>query len=135
MSRNKAKGTRWEVSVRDYLNADGVPWEVYRPAQEGFKDTGDLHGLPYFAVQCKDWRDVTSAVREGTEGVQKQKAHYGRPLGVNVVKRARANVSRAYAVLTLEDFRTLVAALSRADVLLAETDTSVTELIEEVKRA
>lgn len=134
MSKNKAKGTAWEVKVRDYLNGRAMPWEVYRPAQEGFRDTGDLHGLPFFAIQCKDWRDVTSALREGIDGVQTQKAHYGRPLGVNIVKRARVGAQRGYAAMTLEDFRAVVYALARADALLADMDVSVGELIEEAGR-
>lgn len=106
MSANKAKGTRWEVAVRDYLKSRGI--NAYRPAQEGFRDTGDLHGVDPFAVQCKDWRDVTSAIREGLDGAQKQAANSGQPFGVAVVKRARKPVSEAYVVLRLEDFATLV---------------------------
>lgn len=113
MSANKAKGTRWEGAVRDFLNAKG--FNVYRPAQEGFQDTGDLHGLPLFAVQCKDWRDVTGAVREGLDGAQRQARHAGKPYGVNVVKRARKPVGEAYAVLRLEDFADLLARIVPPD--------------------
>lgn len=109
MSRNKAKGTRWEVAVRDYLNAaPNGNINAYRPAQEGFRDTGDLHGVPFFAVQCKDWREVMSAIREGLDGVQKQKVNAQRPFGVNIVKRARKPVADGYVVMTLADFRRLV---------------------------
>ena len=107
MSANKRKGTAWEVAVRDYLK--GYGFNVYRPAQEGFRDTGDLHGLPLFTVQCKDWRDVTGAIREGLDGVQKQREHNGTPYGVVVVKRARKGVGESYAVLRLADFATLLA--------------------------
>lgn len=102
MSANKRKGTAWEVAVRDYLK--GYGFNVYRPAQEGFRDTGDLHGLPLFTVQCKDWRDVTGAIREGLDGVQKQRVNAGEEFGVAVVKRARKGVGEAYAVLRLDDF-------------------------------
>lgn len=102
MSANKAKGTKWEVAVRDYLNAHDIP--AFRPAQEGFRDTGDLHGVAFFAIQCKDWRDVTGAVREGTDGVQRQKKNAKRPYGVNFVKRARKGTSQGYAVMTIEDW-------------------------------
>lgn len=104
MSANKAKGTRWEVAVREYLNERGLT--AYRPAQEGFKDTGDIHGVAFFAIQCKDWRSVTDAVREGTDGVQRQKKHADKPHGVNFVKRARKGTSQGYAVMTIEDWTT-----------------------------
>lgn len=103
---NKAKGTRWEVAVRDYFKEHGV--NAYRPAQEGFKDVGDLHGVSPFAVQCKDWRDVTSAIREGLDGAQKQADNAGERYGVVIVKRARKPVSEAYAVLRLADFVDIV---------------------------
>ena len=93
--------------MRDYLNSRG--FDTYRPAQEGFRDTGDLHGFPLFAIQCKDWRDVTGAIREGLTGAQVQAANRGEPYGVAVVKRARKPTSEAYAVLRLEDFATLIA--------------------------
>jgi hypothetical protein len=109
VSANKAKGTRWEVQVRDYLNSRG--FDTYRPAQEGFRDTGDLHGLPLFAVQCKDWRDVTGAIREGIDGARVQAGNRGEPFGVAIVKRARKPVAEAYAVLRLEDFASLVQGL------------------------
>lgn len=109
MSANKQRGTRWEVAVRDYLNdAPNGNINTYRPAQEGFRDTGDLHGVPFFAVQCKDWREVMSAIREGLDGVQKQKVNAQRPFGVNIVKRARKPVEDGYVVMTLADFRRLV---------------------------
>lgn len=108
MSANKAKGTRWEVAVRDYLEEHhGIV--TYRPAQEGFRDTGDLHGLAFFAIQCKDWKNMTAAVRDGIDGVQKQKKHADKPFGVNFVKRARKGTGQGYAIMTIEDFATLMA--------------------------
>lgn len=41
MSTQKAKGTRAEVAVRDYLN-NNTGWEWYRPAPAGKLDKGDV---------------------------------------------------------------------------------------------
>ena len=133
MSKNKQKGTRWEVAVRDLLNDGAVLWEVYRPAQEGFRDTGDLHGFPFFAIQCKNWKDVTSAIREGIDGVRKQAEHYSRPWGFAAVKRARKSTGEGYAVMTLAQMREVAYVLSRAAVLLDDRGVSMDELIEEAK--
>lgn len=103
---NKAKGTRWESQLRDYMNASG--FDTYRPAQAGFADTGDIHGLPFFTVQAKDWKDTTSALRVGTDGARKQALNAGMPYGVNVVKRARKPIGDAYAVMAFDDFLRLV---------------------------
>ena len=131
MSRNKAKGTGWEVAVRDYLNERFGRDTIYRPAQAGFRDTGDLHGMPYFAIQCKNWANVTNAVRDGIDGVLKQTGHAGKRLGVNIVKRARKNVRLGYAVMTLEHWRAMAYAMARADALLEDQDVRMIDLIEE----
>jgi hypothetical protein len=55
----KARGTRWESQIRDYLNgvleySHPTDWRlVKRQAQEGAKDVGDLHAWP-FVLEAKD---------------------------------------------------------------------------------
>lgn len=114
MSKNKRKGTAWESRVKNYLNErlSDLAIEVERPAQQGFKDIGDLIGVPYFALQLKDWEDTMSAIREGLEGVQVQKENAGKPLGAAIIKRRRRGTGKAYVVLTLDDFVTLVRTLT-----------------------
>lgn len=113
MSRNRAKGTKWETRVKGYLNehlADlGI--EVERPAQRGFRDIGDLTGVPYFAIQAKDWEDTMRAIREGVDAVQTQRVNAGKPLGVNIVKRKHARTGKAYVVMTLDDLIAIIRAL------------------------
>lgn len=101
----KAKGTKWETETRDYAGKVlGDRTKVYRPAQEGFADTGDLHGLSPFVAQTKNWKNWQAAIREGLDGVVKQARHAGESYGVNVVKRARKPVSDAYAVMRYADW-------------------------------
>lgn len=58
-NKNKAKGTSFEVLVRDYLNANGFP-HAHRTALSGSQDTGDINGISRaetgrkVAVQCKN---------------------------------------------------------------------------------
>lgn len=121
MSTQKAKGTRWEVAVRDALNGlfgGRYGLKAYRPAQEGFRDTGDLHGVSPFVIQAKDWRSVADALREGLNGAVLQAKHAGEPYGVAIVKRARRPVGDAYAILRLEDFARVLLRLRRAEALL-----------------
>lgn len=115
MSAAKRKGTKWEVDVRDFFKAKGI--NAYRPAQEGFKDVGDIHGVDPFVIQCKDWKDWQAAIRDGLDGAQKQARNAGLPFGVCIVKRARKPVSEAYVVMRLEDFAEVVQRLrlARAD--------------------
>lgn len=109
-SPQKAKGTRWETAVTRYLRDQGVT--AHKPRQEGHQDIGDIHAAGLFALQAKDWRDVVSALREGTAGAQVQKVHAGLPFGAAVVKRARKPVEDAYLVLRLADLPELIRAIT-----------------------
>lgn len=106
MTRAKQKGTAWESAVVRFLNDAGI--RAYRPAQNGARDVGDVHGVSPFVIQAKDWRDVTSALREGLDGVQLQVRNAGETYGVAVVKRARKPAADAYAVMRLEDLAALI---------------------------
>ena len=106
MSAAKDKGSKWERDVVAFLKSAGI--KAYRPAQSGFRDHGDSHGVSPFVIQAKDWRDVTSALREGLDGVQLQVRNAGETYGVAVVKRARKPAADAYAVMRLEDLAALI---------------------------
>lgn len=108
---NKAKGTKFESDVRDYLAAElaDVPGvEPRRVAQEGYLDTGDIHGVDPFVIQAKAWRDTTAALREGVAGAAVQAQRAGRPFGVAVVKRPRKPISDAVVAFRLSDFARLL---------------------------
>lgn len=101
----KAKGTKFETEIKGFLNnVLGSRTRVYRPAQEGHRDVGDLHGVSPFIIQAKNWRDTLAALREGLDGAVKQANAAGERWGVNVVKRHRRGVSEAYAVMRLCDW-------------------------------
>ncbi len=51
LNASKAKGTRWESSVRDFLNSTGQ--SAHRIAQAG-ADLSDVHLNGMWALQCKD---------------------------------------------------------------------------------
>lgn len=118
MSANKAKGTRWESALVAYLaelwrgRFGLVPRRV---AQEGFADTGDLHGMDPFIAQAKDWRSWEAAIREGLDGAEVQRVRAGADYGVAFVKRARRPVGQGYAVMTVETFARLLLRLRSAE--------------------
>lgn len=121
MSANKAKGTKWETDLVRSLGAffgGRFGLAPRRVAQEGFKDTGDLHGLDPFIGQAKNWKSWEDAIREGLDGAQKQKDHAGAEYGVALVKRVRRGVGDGYAVMTVGTFARLLLRLRRAEALL-----------------
>ena len=52
MSKQRAKGTRWESAIRDYLLDEG--FRVYRQPAHGVNDKGDLHIGDSIVVEAKN---------------------------------------------------------------------------------
>jgi hypothetical protein len=119
---SKIRGTKWETAL---VRALGTFFDLRyglaprRVAQEGFADSGDLHGISPFIGQAKDWKSWEAAIREGLDGAQKQKANAGEPYGVAFVKRVRKPVGGGYAVMTIDDFARVLVRLRRAEAALA----------------
>ncbi|WGH21109.1 holliday junction resolvase [Arthrobacter phage Cassia] len=113
MSANKAKGTKWETDLVRFFRDQGIP--ARRVAQEGFNDSGDLHGLSPFVGQAKNYKSWEEAIRLGLDGAEKQKVNAGEPFGVAFVKRVRKGVGQGYAVMTVQTFADLLLRLYRAE--------------------
>lgn len=104
----KAKGTAWEVRVRDYLRGAGFPHAERLPS-EGAKDRGDISGCPY-VIECKATtrEELAQAMTEAA----REAASAGKP-GYAVVRPSRGrHVSEAFATVPLW----LLASLMREDV-------------------
>lgn len=118
MSAAKQKGTRWETDLVNFLaGIFGARFGLAprRVAQEGFKDTGDIHGIDPFIAQAKNWKSWEDAIREGLDGAEKQKRAAGADYGVVFVKRARKSTGDGYAVMTVATFARLLLRLRRAE--------------------
>jgi hypothetical protein len=106
---NKAKGTRFESEVVNYLREAGLP--AVKPRQEGNEDVGDIH-VGEFVIQCKNWADVQAATRAGLDGAERQAAARAKRVGmpwrlyvpVVAVKRARRPTGETFITMTLDTF-------------------------------
>jgi hypothetical protein len=103
----KRKGTAFESAVRDYLN-DAWHIPAYRPAQTGYRDVGDLHGVSPFILQCKNYANLADALRDGVDGALVQRSNAGEKYGAAVIKRPRKPVADAYVVMPLSEFGQLL---------------------------
>ena len=59
-NRSKQKGTRWESSIVDTLQANGFP-HAERRALNGNTDKGDITGIPGVVIEAKDCQRVQLA--------------------------------------------------------------------------
>lgn len=108
---NKIKGTRFESDLRDHASARKL--SAFRPAPMGVGDIGDVHIAGLLCVQAKD---VTSWNVSGwIAAVKDQAIRAGLPFPVVVMKKRRAPVGEAYAVLTYDSLLNLVDRLALAE--------------------
>jgi hypothetical protein len=125
VSANKRKGTAWEsalVAALSGLFRGRYGLAPRRVAQEGYLDTGDLHGIEPFVGQAKNWRSWEDAIREGLDGAEAQARRAGQPFGVAFVKRVRRSTGAGYAVMTVATFARLLVRLRGAEERLRAAD-------------
>ncbi|MCX4663370.1 hypothetical protein [Streptomyces uncialis] len=120
---NKRKGTAWESAVRDYLNTayglvDGSgmlrdpfdPMNVRRAAQEGSRDVGDVHAVP-FILECKDVRNP--AVPTWLRQAETEARNAGFPYGVVVHKTRGLRVAAGRVHFSVRTWTRVRLALGR----------------------
>ena len=124
MSAAKDRGTRWEsLIVRALGRFFGGRFGLAprRVAQQGFNDTGDIHGISPFVIQAKAYKDLATALRLGVAGAVVQAERAGEDYGVAVIKKPRGAIGEAYAVMRLEDWARVLLRLRRAEENLRDT--------------
>ena len=105
----KEKGTRWESAVAKFLQSKGFP--VWRMAQTGAQDEGDLGGLPSWAFECRDRQkmDLSKNVRDANSRAIAKGALYG----VTIMKKRNSAVGSAYVAMDLETFAQILEIIER----------------------
>ena len=112
---NKAKGTRFESSIRDLAQARGH--RAIRPAQMGAGDLGDVHIDGLLCVQAKDvarW-----SVAGWLEDAREQADRADLPFCAVVMKKRLSSTASAYAVTTLDELLAMLRRLGVAERFIA----------------
>ena len=106
---SKERGTRWESAVAKFLQSKGFP--VWRMAQTGAQDEGDLGGLPSWAFECRDRQkmDLSKNVRDANSRAIAKGALYG----VTIMKKRNSAVGSAYVAMDLETFAEILEIIER----------------------
>lgn len=108
MSTSRAKGTRFETLVVDFMRAH-FPYAMRHPLH-GRVDVGDVHGVPGLCVQCKN--TTRAQLSEWIKGVHEQANNAGVSYGVVVHKRVgKAQAEDQFVTMTLGDFTAMYAHL------------------------
>lgn len=103
---SKAKGSRFEAQVREYLRDLGIDVEHLRLA--GVEDEGDLYALDsILELKAEKRINLSGYLREAkaeAENYAKHRRRRDRPGFFAVVKAPGKPISQAYVVTTLEEW-------------------------------
>jgi hypothetical protein len=114
-SANKAKGSRFETDVENYLNEIGV--KSRRLARAGAKDIGDvainLNGEFDVVIEAKNVKDIAAKMadylRQADTEANNYEGKYNTPaVGVVVTKTRQKSIGDARVTLTLDNFISLL---------------------------
>lgn len=93
----KIKGSNFERAVVNFLS-DYFP-TIERRLAGSNKDRGDLQGLPFTVIECKNTKELR--LGEWLDRLNEQMDNAGAFRGVVIAKRRNKQVSEAYAVMPL----------------------------------
>ena len=107
------KGAAWETDVAKYL-AEEFPG-VERRVKNGVLDRGDITGIPGVVIEAKAERsiDLPGYLAE----LEVEKVNADADFGFVFVKNRRHGVGAGYAVMSIEDARSLLAYLQQKGLL------------------
>ena len=123
MTAAKQRGTSFEtLIVRALSSFFGGRFGLAprRVAQQGFNDTGDVHGISPFVIQAKSYKDLAAALRLGVAGAVVQAQRAGEDYGVAVIKKPRGAIGDAYAVMRLEDWARVLLRIRRLEAIIGQ---------------
>ncbi|MBM6756748.1 hypothetical protein H6A18_09560 [Collinsella tanakaei] len=120
MSRQKAKGTRYESAVRNYMAEALGDARIERRALHGAQDMGDLYGIRAHGfegiAECKSHRTVTPGlVERWRDETLCERGNADAGFALLVIDVYRAPVERSEVHVTLRDLARICPALDVAD--------------------
>lgn len=120
---NKAKGTTWETLVAGYLNEYGLNAERTGSAD---MDLADIHaGEWVIEAKAQQAIDLPGYLKQLAKSVQRRdSAPYK---SVVMVKNRRHSVQDGYAVMSIENYRSLMLYVNALEGTLAEVADSLLE--------
>ena len=100
----KSKGDAGEREIAALINSL-TGWNVRRKLGAGrLDDAGDLDGIPDTTAQCKNYRDITRAIRDALDDLEQQRLNAGTTHAVAFIRRPGG---RWIACMTVEQWATL----------------------------
>lgn len=106
MSRERAKGTRWESAIVDYLRERGWP-HAERRSLNGAKDRGDIAGVIGVVIEAKD--HARHEIGAWLDEAKRERDNAHADLGVAWFhRRGKAGAKDGYVLMDGETFTWLL---------------------------
>ncbi len=106
MSVNKARGTRWESAVVDFLRNNAF-LHAERRALNGSRDLGDVTGIPGVVIECKS--QARHSLAEWVDEAEQERANaHADVAAVWVKRRGFTSAGNGYVVMDGETFAYLL---------------------------
>lgn len=106
-NKPKAKGTGWETEIVDYLNSFPFPDKAERTGSADF-GAADIHmGDWVFEAKAEVKIDLPGYLKQLKTAVERNK--FFAPKAAVLIKNRRHSVQDGYAVMTIEEYRRLMA--------------------------
>ncbi len=106
MSAAKAKGTRWESAIVEYLRGTGFI-HAERRALNGARDLGDVTGIPGVVIEAKS--QVRHSLAEWVDEAEQERANADADIAaVWVKRRGYTSAGSGYVVMDGETFAYLL---------------------------
>jgi len=113
VSAAKARGTRWESQVVDYLLSRGFKY-AERRSLAGARDKGDITGIPGLVIECKSQQRHSLA--EWCDEAETERENAGAEYGVAWIKRrGRTSAGAGYVLMDGMTFTALLHAAGYGD--------------------
>lgn len=97
MSKSKQKGTAFETEVVNILREWG--FDAERQVLTGALDRGDIRGVPFWTLECKNEKAITLA--SYMDEAERESVNNKTPYFAAIVKRRMRNATQSYVVMPL----------------------------------
>ena len=101
---SRQKGTAYESDIVRFLRASG--FDVWRLAQTGTEDQGDIAGLRDFAIEARNRRRLELA--KNIDDANDRARCKGSRFGITIMKRVGRPVEDSYVAMDLSTFSDLL---------------------------
>ena len=107
---NKAKGSKWERDIVNYLRERGYVQAERRHGAGAKLDKGDVVGIPNVTIEAKD--HARFAISDWLLQAEEERKNAGNKYGIVIAKRRGKGAPAGYVIMTQKTFKEMLKEIS-----------------------